>query len=131
MDKKQVLQIVKETIEKHSLNILFAYLFGSHARGTGSESSDVDIAVFVNDHAVESFFDVKIELYLDFARALKRNDIDLVIMNRCKNLILLYNIISNGCVVYDRDSSRRLDYEQKTLHQAIDFKGQRKMAMGL
>ena len=124
-------QILQKTIEKHSRNVLFAYLFGSHARGVEVESGDIDMAVFLNDPAVDFVFDVKIDLYLDLTRALKRNDIDLVMMNRCKNLMLLYGIISDGYVIFDGDPATRVDYEQRLLHQAIDFIGQRKMALGI
>jgi uncharacterized protein len=126
-----VKQILQKTIEKHSQNVLFAYLFGSHARGVEVESGDIDIAVFLNEPAVDFVFDVKIDLYLDLTRALKRNDIDLVMMNRCKNLMLLYGIISDGYVIFDGDPATRIDYEQRLLHQAIDFIGQRKMALGI
>ena len=99
--------------------------------GLEVESGDIDMAVFLNEPAVDFVFDVKIDLYLDLTRALKRNDIDLVMMNRCKNLMLLYGIISDGYVIFDGDPATRIDYEQRLLHQAIDFIGQRKMALGI
>jgi len=52
-------------------------------------------------------------------------------MNNYHNIVLLNSIISHGSVVYDQDRTMRLDYEQKILHRAIDFKAQRRMVMGV
>lgn len=122
---------IKNILKDNSDSVLFAYLFGSHVQGTSSKKSDIDIAVYLKDSAHESFFDIKMDLYVNLSRTLKRNDIDLVIMNTCKNLILLHAIISHGVVIYCQDEFFRLDYEQKIMHSAIDFKQQRKMAMGI
>ncbi len=111
--------------------VLFAYLFGSHARGSATEKSDIDIAVYLKDQSRQRLFDIKTRLYLELSGALKRNDIDLVIMNTCKNIVLLNCIVTHGVLVYSRDEANVLDYEQKILHTAIDFKYQRQMAMGV
>ena len=121
---------IQKILKKSKDSILFAYLFGSHAQGISSKNSDIDIAVFLNENT-EAFFDVKIDLYLNLTRVLNRNDIDLVIMNNCRNIILLNSIITYGSVVYSHDDLKRINYEQKILHSAIDFRNQRKMAMGI
>lgn len=124
-------KMIQKVLKANKTTVLFAYLFGSQAQGTFSKSSDIDIAVFLKTNGKASFFDIKIDLYLDLTRTLKRNDIDLVIMNNYHNIVLLNSIISHGSVVYDQDKTMRLDYEQKILHRAIDFKAQRRMAMGV
>ena len=37
---------IKKTLEKER-NILFAYIFGSYARGEARENSDIDLAIYV------------------------------------------------------------------------------------
>ena len=123
--------IIQKVLKTHKNQILFAYLFGSYAQGTVSQFSDIDIAVFLKTCCKKKIFDIKINLYLDLSRALKRNDIDLVIMNKCSNIILLNRIITHGLVVYDLNKAERLNYEQKILHSAIDFKTQRQKVMGI
>jgi len=118
-------------MEKNSGSVLFAYLFGSHAQDSVSRNSDIDIAVFFKDDIEDSLFNKKIELYLQLSRALERDDIDLIIMNNFKNIIILHNIVSHGVVVYCQDEDKRLEYEQSIIHSAIDFKTQRYMAMGI
>jgi hypothetical protein len=70
-------------------------------------------------------------LFAECSRALHRNDIDLIILNTVNNLILKDEIIRAGIVLYDGDTDTRVDYELKTLHQALDFRYQRQMAMGV
>ncbi|MBU0464939.1 MAG: nucleotidyltransferase domain-containing protein [Proteobacteria bacterium] len=127
--KKNLIKILKKEFNEKEEDFLFAYLFGSLAQKTYSKSSDIDIAVYLNAEVERHFFDIKIDLYLRLSRALKRNDIDIVIMNQCKNIILLNRIITHGQVIHEKNESIRLEYEQKILHSAIDFKTQRKMAM--
>ncbi len=129
--KKNLIEILKKIFNEKSDIFLFSYLFGSLAQEIFSKSSDIDIAVYLNTSVERHCFDIKIDLYLQLSRVLKRNDIDIVIMNQCKNIILLNQIITHGQVLHGKDEAARVDYEQKILHSAIDFKSQRKMAMGV
>ncbi|MCD6224185.1 MAG: nucleotidyltransferase domain-containing protein [Deltaproteobacteria bacterium] len=63
--------IIQKVFKKYKDRILFAYLFGSHAQGTASKSSDIDIAVFLKAYFGESFFDIKIDLLYEFKQSLK------------------------------------------------------------
>ncbi len=123
--------ILENLFEKNRDVVLFAYLFGSYGENTQSARSDLDVAVFLKGHDERLNFDKKTDLYLQLSKTLKRDDIDLVIMNHFKNLVILNNIITRGMVVFCQDEPFRLEYEQKILHQAIDFKTQRIMAMGI
>ncbi len=107
---------------KHESNVLFAYLFGSSVRNNTFPLSDVDIAVFLYKQKEESYFGIKCSLYVDFCRVLKRNDVDVVVLNNPANIILFDKIIREGIVLVDRDSDLRDEYEQIIIHQAIDFK---------
>lgn len=122
---------IRRTMELHGHEIVFGYLFGSQAKGLADESSDIDIAIFVTPESKDASFDIKIELYMNLSRILKRNNIDIVILNQCKNLILMNEIISHGHLICDTDKSLRQLFEQRILHSAIDFKTQRRMTMGI
>ncbi len=116
---------------KYNGNVLFAYLFGSAAQGNMSPLSDVDLAVFLSRQNEGSYFDIKCSLYADFCRVLKRNDIDVVVLNTTTNIVLLDEIIRGGIVLVDRDIDLREEFEQKILHQAMDFKEQRITFLGV
>ncbi|OGW21738.1 MAG: hypothetical protein A2Z82_00060 [Nitrospirae bacterium GWA2_46_11] len=105
----------------------FAYLFGSVARGNEFSFSDMDIAVYLRGKA--SLAD-ELRLYSIIGRELKRDNIDLVILNNINNLMLLEDIVGYGRVVYDKNISLRKSFELRVLHDAIDFKYQRKVFAG-
>ena len=114
----------------HRHDVAFAYLFGSVVEGNASPVSDIDIAVFVKSPD-KDLFDLKLDILADICRALKRNDVDVVILNNTKNLLLLENIIRNGVLLYDTLPDLREEFEIKTQHLAIDFKTQRRAMMGI
>ncbi len=110
---------------------MFAYLFGSAAQGNVSLLSDLDLAVFFTRQENKSYYEIKCSFYADCCRVLKRNDIDVVVLNTTRNIMLLDEIIRGGIVLVDRDIELRETYEQEMLHQAMDFKEQRIVFLGV
>jgi len=111
-------------IFKHN-NVVFAYLFGSIAKNEISPSSDIDIAVYLKNSNPEKLFNTLLSIHLDTCRALKTNNVDIVILNTNYNLMLIDEIIRNGILLYDADPQFREEFECKMIHSAIDFKTQR------
>lgn len=126
---------IKDTLcplfEKYRNKVGFAYLFGSVAKGDACLLSDVDIAVYISQNIRDAYFDVKISLHADICRALKRNDVDIVVLNTAFNTMLIGDIIYNGVVIYDREPDLREDYEVRVMHKYIDFKTHRRAVMGV
>ncbi|BCB97109.1 nucleotidyltransferase [Dissulfurispira thermophila] len=126
-------QVVKELSEKldgifyRIREVEFAYLFGSFARGDEFSFSDIDIAVYLNKEV--SLAD-ELRLYSIIARELKHDSIDLLILNNTHNIILLEDIVRYGKVVCDRNPFLRESFELRILHDAIDFRYQRKVFAG-
>ncbi|MEW6740746.1 MAG: nucleotidyltransferase domain-containing protein [Nitrospirota bacterium] len=126
-------QSVKELSEKLTAifhkteGVKFAYLFGSFARGDEFPFSDIDIAVYLSGRA--SLAD-ELRLYSIIGRELKHDNVDLLILNNTNNIILLDDIVRYGKVVCDRNPSLRESFELRVLHDAIDFKYQRKVFAG-
>ena len=110
--------------------ISFAYLFGSTATGQQTALSDVDIAVYLRKSSRFSFDDT-LSFHGDCCRVLKRNDVDVLILNTTKNLILLEDIIHHGHIIYNIDSMLLNDFELRTLHIASDFRWQRLREVGV
>lgn len=126
MRKIVIADKLRSVIEKHKNHIIFAYLFGSAARNDLRPMSDIDIAVFFHRGETESYFELKLAIHADICRALRRNDIDVVVLNTTTNIMLLDEIIRHGVVLFDKDMDFREVFEHNILHQAIDFKEQRK-----
>jgi len=120
---------LKRFFENHADQVRFAYLFGSAARGNQTVLSDIDIAVYIVKETTDTF-DAKLSLHADLCRALKRNDVDVVVLNTTTNLMLLDEIVRTGLVLYDAAPETRTDFELKILHRALDFKYQRNAVMG-
>jgi len=109
-----ILDKIKAIIDSEK-NILFAYMFGSYAKGEQDSSSDIDIALFLKE---DSF-----DYYLDIVKKLQiatNKEIDLVVLNRAKNLFLIEDIINNSILLKDND--KRIEYEVYKWMQIVDFK---------
>jgi len=62
MDKSDALKIAENFIEKiqFKYNVCEAFLFGSYAKGTNHDDSDIDIALIINN--VPDIIDAQIDL---------------------------------------------------------------------
>ena len=110
--------------------VVFAFLFGSLARGEETHLSDLDVAVYVAEPGTFSFYD-KLELHGDCCRVLQRNDLDLIVLNQAKNIILLDEVMRDGMLIYSIDDDAVDNFQVKIIHQAIDFREHRKRSMGI
>ncbi len=114
MTQQTLLYLLEEKLA--TLNtIKFAYIFGSYARGTQKEKSDVDIAVFLEQNNLDAQLQIRYEL----SKFLKK-DVDLVLLNDVKNLFLLADIFRDKIVL--KDSDERVDFELKKEHDILDYK---------
>ena len=128
--ENHVLKNIASALQTFRPRILFAYLFGSTGTAWEDLNSDLDIAVYFDIPAGELELDHKLLLYAHLTRAMKRNDVDVVILNTCSNLMLLYDLLINGRLILDLDPERRMLFEYEGLHAAIDFKEQRERIWG-
>lgn len=109
------------------MKVEFAYLFGSTPLGLSRPTSDIDIAVYLN---IKPSLDNELNLHLFLVREMKTDEIDLVVLNTAKNIMLMDEIVRKGIVVYDGNPSLREKFELSVIHQGIDFKEQRKVLIG-
>jgi predicted nucleotidyltransferase len=83
--------------------VLEAYLFGSHAAGNPQRHSDIDVAVYVDDHrSTRAGYGYAAELTTHLMRALGTNEIDLVILNRAPP-VLYHRVLRDGLRILSRD----------------------------
>lgn len=124
--------VVLSTLDEifHKMEVVeFAYLFGSCARADSFPLSDIDIAVYVNSKDIS--LDDELKLHSALSRGLKSDKVDLVVLNRTNNIMLLDEIVRYGKVVCDKNPSLRESFELRALHAAMDFKYQRKVFAGI
>nr|MCH9741434.1 nucleotidyltransferase domain-containing protein [Campylobacterota bacterium] len=96
-------------------SILFGYLFGSYAKGLQTNQSDVDIALYLHDTTLETLLQINYEL----SKLLKK-DVDILVLNRARNLYLLDEVLHSGIVI--KDSEQRFDFELTKQHNILDYK---------
>ena len=131
MDIDQLKIELATPFSKYHKEIIAAYLFGSTVKGVTSPSSDIDIAILTRTSDKKNGAALKFRLYADLCRKLKRNDIDLVLLNLSGNLILNDEIVRYGKVLYSTDDDAREEFELNLLHRSTDFKSQRHYFMGV
>ena len=111
---------IKTIFNKNS--VVFAYLFGSQATKNTGKLSDIDIAVFFSEKIdKDKRFDKKLRIMAELSLLLKRDDIDVVVLNDAYPL-LEHRIVKSGVVIFSRDEKKRLDYELKAIMGYLDFK---------
>ena len=95
------------------------YLFGSQASGATSPLSDVDCAVlFAPGVPAKTYGDRQIRLIAEISRRLRRDDIDLVVLNAA-NPVVRFNVLA-GEPLYMKSDEERIDFEVKTRREYFD-----------
>ncbi len=104
-------------------DVLFAYLFGSYAKGTHDEKSDIDIAIYLKDEGIlerdplyPSRLAINIEKALD-----KRKTVDISVLNG-STLVFRNQVLRYGKLLYSKDEKKRIEFETSSLAQYYDFK---------
>ena len=129
MNSNHYAEILQKVFFKYE-QMAFAYLFGSVATDEQTALSDVDIAVYIRE-GVRFTFEDTLHFQGDCCRVLNRNDVDVLVLNKTRNLILLEDVIRNGQIIYNTDPDLLEGFELGTLHVAYDFKWQRLRELGV
>jgi predicted nucleotidyltransferase len=119
-DLKQKLHKIAPTIFKRTL-VLFAYLYGSYAKGLSHRFSDLDVGIFVEDMDRKACLDLELMLSLRIDENLGHvvqsevrvlNNLPLVVQGR---------ILADGELIYSRDEINRIEFETQVRKAYFDF----------
>jgi predicted nucleotidyltransferase len=105
-DNKRIIELLKDYFDERE-DIVFAFLFGSAARGKVRREGDIDVAIYFRpekDVEWENFskpYKGENRIALDLERLLKK-EIDLVVLNRARS-VLADEIIRKGKPIIIRD----------------------------
>ncbi len=119
--QKDILEIEK-TLNNHidklvsDYNIKLIYIFGSYAKGTNRENSDLDIAVYLEEEP--SGF-IKLDILYDLVGLFNRDDIDLVILNNVDE-ILKFQVIKYGKIIYMESLYSKVIFESRVMSEYMD-----------
>ncbi len=103
--------------------ILFAYIFGSYAKGTQKESSDIDIAIYLRDESTlerDPLYPSRLAINIERALVEKRT-VDVRVLNG-STLRFRSQVLRFGKLLFSRDERKRIEFETSSLAQYYDFK---------
>ena len=113
MTKNEIIYQINFSLQH--LNVSKVILFGSYAKGTQSDDSDIDLLVVTNDNFIFETFAQKMEIKLKIANARdslrKFADIDLIVHSKPMydrfielNSGFKKEILSTGSVIYEANN---------------------------
>jgi predicted nucleotidyltransferase len=101
--------------------VVAAYIFGSVVTGRMRKDSDIDIAVLLREGLNSSkIFQLRLKLMAELGHALRRSDIDVVILNEASPL-LAHRVLSKGRLVFERSPSERIRFQVNTANRYSDL----------
>jgi hypothetical protein len=112
---KKHLPEIRKVFEKHE--VIFALLFGSHAKGKTGKLSDVDFAVYLRK--CSSHFDLQLKLMGELGRILKKDRVDVVILNQASPLLAQMAIV-HGEVIFCQNEDVKANFFTRTLQRFDD-----------
>jgi uncharacterized protein len=124
-EKSRVPALDEDSLQRlsHALDhegVVAAMLIGSQARGNPGPLSDVDIAVW-HDPDLDSRdrFDLRLSLASDAGRALRTDEVDVVMLNDAPPL-MRQRAIRDGRRLVERDHDERVRLETRAILDYLD-----------
>jgi predicted nucleotidyltransferase len=119
-DSSSISRAVARRLAKRR-EIQAAYIFGSVATGRARPGSDVDVAVLVDRRVRPSqMLKYRLRLMADLGSALRRSDVEVVILNDASPL-LAHRVLSRGKLVFERSASARVQFQVRTAGRYLDL----------
>ncbi|MCK4554081.1 nucleotidyltransferase domain-containing protein [Candidatus Parcubacteria bacterium] len=120
-----MIKLTKQQLNRlaRKYNINTFYVFGSQATGKTTKLSDYDFAVLLSDKVPEKLYgDYQIKIISELLRLVKSDHIDLIILNNKKTpLLLKYNVIKEGKILFEKNKSKRVNIEVNILRRWLDW----------
>ena len=100
-------------------DVVLAYLFGSHAKGTAVSGSDIDIAVLFTDDVPQTEHGCRmVQINTELVGIFHINDVDVVVLNIAPPL-LAFQVTEHGICLYDPEH-QRVRFEVAVFNRYVD-----------
>jgi predicted nucleotidyltransferase len=119
MDATRIESELRSFFASNPGDAVAVYLYGSVARGTAREGSDVDVGVLLEKDPPRTLRGMKLDLEADL-ESLLEVPVQLVVLNRAPP-DLIHRILRDGKLVLDRDRSMRIRFEVKARNEFFDL----------
>ena len=119
MPDQRLIEPLRKALAKGPEGLVCAYLFGSHARGSATPRSDVDVAVLFEQDPPRTLAGLHLGLADDLTGAVGRL-VDLVVLNRAP-VDLIHRVLRDSLLLLDLDPSARIRFEVRARNQYFDL----------
>lgn len=109
--------------------VVAAWLFGSHAKGTARAGSDVDVAVLLDRPRARSLDELPVELHGDLESAVS-GPVDLVVLDGADS-DLVHRVLRDGVLLVERDRAARIRFEVRKRNEYFDMEHVRRLVRRL
>ena len=117
---KQIPSVIQAVSMDRDISAFYA--FGSAAHDELLPLSDLDFAVLLsNNYDKSAYLDKQLEVIDLLNDVFRTDEIDLVIMNNAP-LTFCYNIIKTGKMLYCRERTELVDFQERLTKLYLDFK---------
>ncbi len=110
---------LRSLLEDAPADVVATYLFGSFARGTASDTSDVDLAVLLRRRPLPTLEGRLLDYEAHLERAIGR-PVQVVTLNDAPP-DLAHRVLRDGLVLLERDRGARLRFEVRTRNLYFDL----------
>ncbi len=110
--------VIRAAVEASSLDVAAVYLFGSVARGTAGEGSDVDVAVLLAGNPPPTLQGLGLDLEAEIERRVGRR-VQVVVLNSAAP-DLVHRVLRDGRLVVERDPGARVRFEVAARREYFD-----------
>jgi predicted nucleotidyltransferase len=118
VDLTEIEQRARDVMASVNGDLVAAYLFGSVARDTASDSSDIDIGVLLRSIPAGRLDDSQFGLEGTLEKSLGRK-VQVVVLNGAPP-DLIHRVLRDGRLLLDRDPSSRIRFEVKSRNEYFD-----------
>jgi len=109
MDPRTIETRLRTVLSSADDNVLAAYLFGSVARGSANDASDVDVGILLREAPAGRLNDLPLSLEGELERELGWI-VQVVVLNDAPP-DLVHRVMRDGRLLLDRDPSARIRFE--------------------
>ncbi len=115
-NRTQIISKVTDHINSMDI-IIFAYIFGSFARGEAF--SDIDIGTYVKGGLVKSSLEIEFEME-EKIEDLTGYPVDVRVLNHAP-VSFIFQVVKDGLLIKDKDPDIRSDFEGIVFKKTHDF----------
>jgi predicted nucleotidyltransferase len=119
LDAASLDRAIARCLKPHK-EVAAAYVFGSVATGRARPDSDIDIGVLLARRLpARRALSYRLALAADLGAALRRSEIDVVVLNDASPL-LAQRVLSRGRLVFERSASAQVRFQVQTARRYAD-----------